>query len=199
MPSIEQQVKAKFARVFVESDWRLFKRMAEFHLQRAAYLRSADMKRIAKQWRLLARNSDKRLFIGIGTELLLKAIYLKHGFAINKPPNGVQPPLSFPFTFAQANGVVLLPDKTYMLNDLILRLSAVPAIGKLGQLERGLRIAMVFRNKEGHGVLPRHTYDAQDYRDVENALVGVYERGFGLTLGVRFSLGRNEKARWSMR
>ncbi len=32
MSSIEQSVKAQFAKVFVQGDWRLFKRMAEFHL-----------------------------------------------------------------------------------------------------------------------------------------------------------------------
>jgi hypothetical protein len=195
MASVEQDVTAKFARLFTQSDWSLFKQMAEFHLKRAAHLRIADMRHVAKRRRLLARNSDKRLFIGIGTELLLKSCYLKHGFAINRPPRA-GPALSFPFTFEQARGVTLSPDATYMLNDLVQSLSKVPVIGKLGQLERGLRIAKVFRNKEGHGVLPKHTFDPQDYRDVESALAGLYSRGFGQTLRVQFSLEPNEKAVW---
>lgn len=104
MPSIENGVKANFARVFVSSDWRLFKLMAEFHLDRAIHLRTADMTRIAKPWRLLARNSEKRLFIGIGTELLLKAVYLKHSFLINKPARGTGAAPPFPFSAAQAQG-----------------------------------------------------------------------------------------------
>jgi hypothetical protein len=197
--SVEQDVKARFARVFAESDWRLFKRMAEFYLGRAAHLRVADMKRMAKRWRRLARNSEKRLFIGIGTELLLKALYLKHGFAINKPRQRRPPPLRFPFRLAEVDRASLQPDATYMLNDLIQSLSKVPAIGQLGGAERGLLIAKVFRNKEGHGVFPRHKFDAQDYRDVETALVDLYARAFGQTLQVRFSMQPGEKGVWSVR
>lgn len=36
MPSIEAKIKATFARVFKASDYALFKRMAEFHFERAA-------------------------------------------------------------------------------------------------------------------------------------------------------------------
>lgn len=198
MPTVEQTVKAQFARVFTKSDWALFKRMAEFHLERAVYLRIADMKEIAKPWRLLARNSEKRLFIGIGTELLLKALYLKHGFSINKPEKGVNAPPAFPFTFVQAQGIPQAPDETYMLNTLIQRLPAVQAIGPLGALERGLLIAKVFRNKEGHGVLATHAFEAQNYRDIEATLVGLYARGFGQTLHVRFFLEPGDRGSWDL-
>lgn len=199
MPSVEQAVKAQFARVFVQSDWQLFKRMAEFYLDRAAYLRTADMKRVAQPFRLLARNSEKRLFIGIGTELLLKGLYLKHGFAINRFERGTAGAPSFPFTFAQAQGFTQAPAETYMLNELIQRLSAVPAIGNLGELERGLCIAKVFRNKEGHSVLPRHRFDPHNYRDIEAALVGLYARGFAQNLQVRFSLKAGERGAWRVK
>jgi hypothetical protein len=99
MPTVEKIVKAQFAELFVQNDWRLFKRMAEFHFERAVFLRTSDMKRMAKQWRLLARNTDKRLLIGLGTELLLKAVYLKHGFSINRPEKGAAGAPTFPFTF----------------------------------------------------------------------------------------------------
>ena len=55
------------------------------------------------------------------------------------------------------------------------------AIGALGPLEPGLRIAKVFRNKEGHVVVRAHNFDAQEYREIETALVGVYAPGFGQT------------------
>ncbi len=192
MASVEQTIKTNFARLFVRSDWHLFKMMAEFHLERAAHLRKADMKNVPEVWRLLARNAQKRLFIGIGTELLLKALYLRHGFTINKPTDSASG-LTFPFTAVQAASADLAPDQTYMLNDLIQNLSKVPAIGRLGALDRGLRIAKVFRNKEGHVVLPTHTFNPQDYRDVEQSLVGLYSRGFNQTLRVRFSVAANEK------
>jgi hypothetical protein len=198
MVSVEQRTKAKFARLFTASDWKLFKRMAEFHLERAARVRRRDMKGIAKKWRLLARNSEKRLFMGIGTELLLKALYLKAGFAINRPRPGSRGGLSFPFTFAEANDATLAADDTYTMNDLVEKVSRIPGIGQEKGLGRGLKIAKVFRNKEGHGVLDKHTFDPQDYRDVEAALTALYDRGFGESLRVRISMKPNEKAAWSV-
>lgn len=198
MVTIEQVTKAAFAREFVESDWRLFKAMAEFHLDRATSLRMADVAHVPQKWRLLARNAQKRLFIGIGVELLLKALYLKHGFAINKLPQK-HPTVKFPFTPAQAAGVALAADDTYMLSELIDKLSKVPALSNLGPLDRGLRIAKVFRNKEGHVVLPAHQFNPQDYRDIEQSLVAIYSSGFGETLRVRFSVGMGEKAIWKVR
>jgi len=195
MPAVEQVTKATFARIFVKSDWHLFKAMAQFHLSRATSLRTADVAYVPQPWRLLARNAQKRLAIGIGTELLLKALYLKHGFVINKPRQK-HSVLKFPFTVAQAAGVTLANNDTYMLGELINKLSSVPAMDGLGALDRGLRIAKVFRNKEGHVVLPTHPYNAQDYPDIEQSLVEIYSRGFGETLHVKFSFRAGEKATW---
>lgn len=201
MPSIDELAKAQFAKVFAANDWRTFKRMADRYFERSARLRKADMSAFPKNMRLLARNIEKRLFIGIGTELLLKAIYLKHGFVINKAVKDttvVAP--SFPFTPAQATaaGITLAPGDTYMLNDLIQCLHRVPAIGALGSLESGLRIAKVFRNKEGHVVVDAHKYNPEEYTEVEKALVGIYARAFGQKLRVTISMGPNEKAAWKL-
>jgi hypothetical protein len=106
MPIVEQVTKATFARIFVMADWHLFKAMAQFHLSRATSLRTADVAYVPQPWRLLARNAQKRLAVGIGTELLLKALYLKHGFVINKLRQR-HSVLRFPFTPAQAAGVGL--------------------------------------------------------------------------------------------
>jgi hypothetical protein len=198
LPTIEQTVKAQFAKVFVEGDWRLFKKMAEFQLRRAVFLRRSDMKLIEEPLRLLARNVDKRLLIGVGTELLLKALYLRHGFSINRPDKHAQNPPAFPFTFQQIQGIAQTDDKTYMLNDLIEKLSSVPAVGPLGPIERGLRIAKVFRNKEGHGVVKSHHFEPANYRDIEIALVELYSRAFNQRLKVRFSLAPGEKGQWEV-
>jgi hypothetical protein len=195
MPSVEQLAKANFARVFVHKDWRLFKTIAEFHLENAARLRKSDMKHVPIRHRLLARNSQKRLSIGVGTELLLKALYLKHGFVINKPETKGGG-LRFPFTVVQAANIALAPASTYMLNDLIQGLSKVGAIGKLGPLDRGLKIAKVFRNKEGHVVLNAHIFNPQDYREIEQSLVQLYLRGFDETLRVRFAFAKKDRAIW---
>jgi len=183
MPTVEQEIKAQFSKVFVKSDWSLFKRIAESHLERAVFVRKADMDRIEPELRLLARNIEKRLLIGIGTELLLKSVYLRHGFSINlpeKPDKNTDPP--FPFTFQQIQGIAQASDKTYMLAMLIDKLAAVPAVGKLAADEqRGLLIAKVFRNKEGHGVVTKHAFDPTNYRDIEKSLVTVYSRAFSET------------------
>jgi hypothetical protein len=200
MPSIDQTSKDQFAKIFTKRDWPVFKSLADKYFERAARLRRSDMSSFPASMRLLARNIEKRLFIGIGTELLLKALYLRHGFVINKPIKhsvGVPP---FPFTSAQASaaGVALEPGDTYMLNDLIQCLHRVPAVGALGPLEPGLRIAKVFRNKEGHVAVSTHNFDPQEYREIEAALVGVYARGFGQTLKVAISMAPNEKALWKL-
>jgi hypothetical protein len=199
MPSVEATVKAQFAKIFVRDDWSLFKRMAEFHLERAAFLRKRDMERMPERWRLLARNSEKRLLIGIGMELLLKAIYLRHGFSINEPERTAVNPPRFPFTFQQIRGTPQAADRTYMLDRLIQNIPSIPAIGNLGAAETGLKIAKVFRNKEGHGVVAGHRYDASNYRDIESSLVTLYARALNQTLQVRFSLAPGEAGVWRVR
>lgn len=200
MPSIDQTAKDQFAKVFVKADWPVFKSLADRYFERAARLRKSELSAFPPNMRLLARNIEKRLFIGIGTELLLKGLYLRHGFVINKAVThsiGVPP---FPFTPAQAAtaGVALEAGDTYMLNDLIQCLHRVPAVGALGPPEPGLRIAKVFRNKEGHVVVSAHKFDPHEYREIETALIGVYARGFGQTLKVTISMAPKEKAVWKL-
>jgi hypothetical protein len=196
--SIEQQVKQQFARLFVAHDASLFKRMADYYFKHAAFLKTADIK-ASQDLKLLIRNCQKRLLIGIGTELLLKATYLKNGFSINKLGRGQVGTPSFPFTFHQIAGFSQAADQTYMLSDLIEKVHVVLPTADIRLLSRGLRIAKVFRNKEGHVVLPAHRYDSSNYRDVETALVAIYSGSFGQTLEVRFSVGLNEEAVWRTR
>ena len=194
MGTIEQSVKAQFAKVFAITDWHLFKRMAESNLEEAAKLKRTDI-RIDNALRLLARNSRKRLLIGVGVELLLKAVYLKQGYAINKPPPGHV--LKFPFLAQDAAGVRLVDDKTFMLNDLISHLAGVLPLSEKVVTIRGLSIAKVFRNKEGHTVTDSHLFDATNYRDIASALVALYRDAFEETLSVTFSVAR-ERAVWSL-
>lgn len=195
--SVEQVVKGQFSRLFISKDWNLFKRMAEFYFQRAVFLRTPDVD-IAPDLKLLARNCQKRLFIGIGIELLLKAIYLKYGFPINKVDRNQPNAPVFPFTFSQAKRVRLLVDNTYMLNDLISKLPRVPPLRGLTGVSKGLKIAKVFRNKEGHVVLPRHKFDPSNYRDIEASLITLYARAFDEKLQVRFSVAHGERGTWKI-
>lgn len=193
MTTIEQTVKAQFEKVFTCSDWGLFKKMAESNLHEAATLLKSDMP-IESSLKLLARNARKRLFIGIGVELLLKAIYLKEGYVINKPQKGS--PLRFPFAPQDAIGAHLALDKTVMLNELIENLPKVVQLQNENLTLKGLKIAKVFRNKEGHGITTSHAFDASNYTDIASSLIELYRDAFTEKLSVQFSLAPNEPAVW---
>ncbi len=193
MMSIEQSVKSQFAKVFVVTDWCLFKKVAESNLKEAARLQKRDML-IKSSLKLVARNSRKRLLIGVGVEFLLKAIYLKNGYLINRPPKGNQ--FKFPFLAQDAGDAQLVADRTFMLNDLIENLPKVVHLRDKKLTLKGLRIAKVFRNKEGHGVTSIHTFDASNYTDIASSLSALYRDAFGAKLTVRFSLAPNEKPIW---
>ncbi len=197
MPSLEQSVKCQYAKVFSDSDWCLFKEMADVSLSEAAFLRKSDFKKVPHTRRLLVRNSRKRLLIGVGAELLLKAIYLKTGFCINKPqgPRALSAP-KFPFTPAAAAGVPLDGADTYTLDKLIDKLKEIIKLQDPAVVTDGLRIAKVFRNKEGHVVTSEHKFVPESFRAIENALVALYADAFHEQLTVRFSLKSGEKAAW---
>lgn len=193
MPDIERSVKSQFAKVFTFADWPLFKKMAESNLREATSLLKADMP-IESSLKLLARNSRKRLLIGVGVELLLKAIYLKQGYAINRPPK--DSPLKFPFLAKDAESIQLVDDKTVMLNVLIEKLQIVVPLQNKASTLRGLKIAKVFRNKEGHGITSSHVFDPTNYTDIASSLIDLYRDAFGEKLSVQFSLAPDERAVW---
>jgi hypothetical protein len=192
MTSVEASVKAQFAKQFNTHDAPLFKKLAEANLKEAAKLRSVDMP-VPTPLRLLARNSRKRLLIGIGVELLLKAAYLKNGYGINAVQRGSNS--RFPVK-ADAAGVQFSLEKTVMLNELIQHLPKVVALADEKTTMRGLVIAKVFRNKEGHSVTSSHAFDSTNYTDIATSLVNIYRDVFGEALYVRFSLAPAELAVW---
>ncbi|MGC1372073.1 MAG: hypothetical protein WA824_08045, partial [Candidatus Sulfotelmatobacter sp.] len=149
------------------------------------------------QLRLLARNCQKRLFIGIAGELLLKAVYLHAGFCINKPadPNGTS--LKLPFTPAQwqSSGELLSEDESFTLGQVIDHIKdVVPLGGDQAAVLEGLNVAKVYRNKEGHIVARKHDYLPSDYRKIESALTLLYRHSFDEVLELHFSIAANEKA-----
>jgi hypothetical protein len=194
MAPIEKSVKAQFAKVFTSRDWPLFKEVAESSFKEAAALKKADMK-IKRPLQLLVRNSRKRLLIGVGVELLVKAVFLKHGYAINEP-EGKLP--KFPFLVQSAAGVKLVDDKTATLSELIQHLPRILDLKERKIIIRGLTIAKVFRNKEGHTVTRSHKFDKTNYKDISSALSELYRDAFGQTLTVNFSLAPKEQATWEL-
>jgi hypothetical protein len=85
--STEFLTKGQYRRVFRQSDWRLFREVAESYLIDSVRLKTSDLRRPNARKALLIRNIRKRLFLGVGCELLLKAAFLKKGYAINKLRN----------------------------------------------------------------------------------------------------------------
>ncbi len=195
MPSLEQSVKDQFAKVFASRDWRLFKEVAEINLAEAAMLKKSSFKMVAQNRQLLIRNTRKRLLIGIGAELLLKAVYLKSGYGINKPQDTALG-IKLPFKLAQVAQGQLNPNDTFTLAQLTDQLKKVVQFPKPDFVLDGLRIAKVFRNKEGHVVTQSHKFDPSSYTAIESALVEIYACAFSENLTVRFSFAVGEKGAW---
>lgn len=193
MVSIEQGIKKQYAKFLKREDWPTFKKFADYYFETAAHLRTKDVN-ISDPFKLLARNIQKRLFLGIGTELLIKAFYLKNGYGINKPNNGKD----ILYKFDTVNPDDYKADDTYTINFLIQEMSngRVSEFMKDEQILKGFRTAKVFRNKEGHVAVNFHTFDRSNYADIEKALISFYRLYFHQTLLFQISMKRNEKSIW---
>jgi hypothetical protein len=194
MTSIERSVKAQYERVIECSDWVAFLRVAEYYLATAAKLKTSDIETEFESNQLLIRNIQKRLFIGIGCELLLKAFYLKNGYGINKPKRGNWRL----YKLNEVNADGLKPDDTYSMNFLLDHLKNGPHLRELSTVERGFRIAKVFRNKEGHIAAFTHKFDPVNYSDIESALELFYREAFSEKLEIQFSMEPNEPGKFEV-
>lgn len=195
MASVEQTAKEHFAKVFVKDDWTLFKEMADINFAEAATLTKSTFRKIPEQRRLLVRNVRKRLLIGIGTELLIKAAYLKSGYAINKLQDSASGP-KCPYRLADVEPQQLNPYDTFTLAQLTDQLRKVLPLSSPTSVLEGLRVAKVFRNKEGHVVTRTHRFDPSSYQAIERALVEIYSCAFGEDLSVRFAVAHGERGTW---
>lgn len=68
-----------------------------------------------------------------------------------------------------------------------------------GSIEKGIRISKVFRNKEGHVAVFWHGFEAQNYRDIEISLIGIYRKSFNEDLQLTFSVGGGEVAKFNIK
>ncbi|MBE7434845.1 MAG: hypothetical protein HS100_13090 [Anaerolineales bacterium] len=167
--SIEKDVKSQYAKFFTEPDYPNFKFLAEYYFDLSAKLLTTDVK-APKNLRLMIRNIQKRLFIGIGTELLLKAVFLYCGFGINKPNSGS--PSVYKLKSVDTKNFAV--DNTFTLDFLISQLSKVYKFKEHSRVVKGLNVAKVFRNKEGHVITLWHHFDPQNYSDVEYSVISIY-------------------------
>jgi hypothetical protein len=196
---IEPQIKKQYSKIFKFSDWQTYKLMADYYFETAAKILKKDIK-IDEIFQLMGRNIQKRLFIGIGTELLLKALFLKNSYCINRVKRNKTPNLKRPtlFTAIQDNKI-LDPANTYTLSVLIDNISEIITTTDQKMLEKGLKIAKVFRNKEGHVAVLWHKPDRQNYTDIENSIIEIYEKGFDESLDFQISFLDGEIAKFQIK
>ena len=192
MPDIVNEVKDQFARVLKSDDWEHLLDVAEYHFEVAAKLRKKNIRYGNKK--LLLRNSMKRLHLGIGVELALKSAYLKKGICINK--------LNDKAGELEKSPVHLLSDldenhinskDTYTLGSLIDKYAQVFETEANLQFIGGLKIAMTFRNKEGHTSFPNHEFDESNYDAISAAVSHLYQEAFGQKVKFKISMKARDK------
>jgi hypothetical protein len=154
-----------------------------------------DIKYGSQNFKLLRRNVQKRLFIGIACELLLKSLFLRKGYCINKPQEKANIKGKFPYKLKNIDRNNFQNDDTITFGKLMEKMYEVHDFGGHKKvIDTGFRIAKVFRNKESHTTVLWHDYEPQDYRDIEKALVAFYQTVFNEKLSLKFSVRKNENA-----
>jgi hypothetical protein len=192
--NIETEIKNQYSKIFDDLDWRTFKIMADFYFENSAKILMKDIS-INEPFQLMARNIQKRLFIGIGTELLLKSLFLKNHYCINKVRKKKLPNPNKPTKFNTIKDLSILnPSDTYTLNSLIDSVSKIVTSNNHSEFEKGLKIIKVFRNKEGHVAVLWHKADRQNYTDIENCITEIYQKGFDEMLNFKISFLDGEPA-----
>ncbi len=193
--SIEREIKDQYAKFFRTEDWLIFKKTAEYYLENASKILRDDIQFSIEPLKLLRRNVQKRLYIGIACELLLKALFLKNRYCINRVKNKRDPNGNFPYRINDINIDDFKDDDTLTFNKLMEKLYNIVDFKKdKDVIDKGLRIAKVFRNKEGHVVVLHHDFDPQNYRDIEASLIAFYKIAFNQFLRLKFSFGDGEEA-----
>lgn len=195
MQTVEQKIKNQYAKVFKSNDWTGFKIVADFYLKRAAILKRSDVD-IDETFKLLMRNVQKRLFLGIACELLIKSCYLKRKFVINKPIDRHRGIL---IQFANIKVPELNKYDTFTLAQLIDQFQNLIPFSDWATIEKGLKILKVFRNKEGHVATMRHTFNDSNYRDIENAIILLYREAFDEELIFNIAMAPGDKGQFKIR
>jgi hypothetical protein len=185
------QIKNQYARFLGERDWPYLKEIAEYYLRTAATLKAQDIRNAKKK--LLLRNAQKRLYLGIGCELLLKLLYLRQGLCINRFKQsfvGKKAPIH---RLADVSHIDIDHTDTFTMRQLIDHLPLKIGTEELRRIRNGLQIAMAFRNKEGHISFPVHEFSYINYRDIADAVKLVFREGFGESLEFRVSMKKKQK------
>lgn len=192
MPDLVNQIKDQFVRRLEKNDSEHLLEVAEYHFEVAAKLRKKNIRYGNKK--LLIRNSMKRLHLGIGVELLLKAAYLRKGICINKLKRGVVEIENSPIHLIESLDENKINSKeTYSLNLLIDKYPQVFQLECSEEFLNGLKIAMVFRNKEGHTSFQSHEFEENNYKVISNAVIKLYQEAFQQRLKFEIAMQAKDK------
>lgn len=194
--SIEEEIKEQYSKIFRSADSIIFKLMADFYFENAAKILKKDIS-IRDPYKLMGRNIQKRLYIGIGTELLLKSLFLKNDYCINKVKKKASPNPNKPVKFNKIiDESILNPSDTYTLNSLIDNLPEI--LSEKDNYAKGLKISKVFRNKEGHVAVLWHKPNKENYSDIEKAIIYIYKEGYNENLDFKISFLDGDKAEFKI-
>lgn len=189
-PSIEQNVKSQFEKVFEQKDWKTFKSIAEYYFKKASTLKMRDIESLNNQ--RLIRNIQKRLFLGIGGELLVKAYFLKNGYYVNRPLDRKNNTSKL-IRFNEIKATEMDKGDTFSFNELLDNLNKIKPLENWSSIQKGLKILKVFRNKEGHAVTTKHKFEQTTYEEIEIGLTQIYMDGFSQNVECKISMRPNER------
>lgn len=177
MKSVESKIKSKYSKFFNESNSITFKNIGEYYLRTATVLKKKHISS-EKQFKLLIRNIQKRLFISIECELILKSYYLKRGYCINKPIDCKRNNIIFLHEYNKINFSGFQNDETYTFYYLIDNLKKVKTCSFPKKIVKGFKNAKDLRNKEAYLAVYLHNFDPSNYDDDENCFKPFYNEDF---------------------
>ena len=171
--------------------------MADYYFKKGSLLKTKDIG-VSGSNGLLIRNIQKRLFLGVGGELLMKAFYLKRGYIINSPKD-TKAHTGVCHLLGSIPDAELKDHDTFSFNALVENMHHIATFDNQEDIKTGLIILRIFRNKEGHVVTRRHAYNPSFYRAIETALVYFYEHGFSERLTMHISMEQRESGQFIIR
>ena len=192
MSNVINEIHSQYTCLLMPDDWLAFRQLAEYHFKIAAKLHKADLELADAPKSML--HSVKRLHIGVGFELILKAAYLKNGKCINVFNRGIEHPHKAPIhDMANMDKTILNAKETYSLSLLIQNYSAT--FNRLAdkRFADGLRVAYLFRSKEGRIACPEQDYNDELYQLVSDAIIKLYQDAFDIELDFQIAIKRKDK------
>lgn len=167
--------------LFKQEDWREVKKSGEKFLKYAYKYKPKiiNLSNRSEREEKFFRELLYRILMGIGCELIVKAVYLKEGYIINRYKIKKS---RFPAKLGSMPDKKLNPFITFDINILISCFHTFfPKIDKMlynRWISKGLQIARIWRNKDIHNGGRYHMETGMDVFDIETSLIAIYDHIF---------------------